>query len=234
MDLEVLLACLAVALLSLTFLELANLVGAGSNGLDDALLLMFRQPGHPDVARGGEALTAMMRDVTALGSGTVTGLFAIGLTGYLLVIGRPRAALFVVVAVLGAWCLNAGLKELFARERPSVVTHLMSASEASFPSGHTMISSTFYPTLAELVALLVPHRRGRFYGMGVAIALASLIGVSRMYLGVHYPSDVVAGLCAGLSWALICGLCARWLQRRRLVEPNAAPSDQAPRGPAGL
>lgn len=223
-DLEIVIASLAVMILLLAFVQLGSAVSAGGLSMDDRILLLMREPGDPSRGLGGDALAGMVRDLTALGSGTVTGLFAIAFVGYLLMVGRPRAALFVVIAVLGAWGLNTVLKELFARERPTIVTHLMTANEPSFPSGHTMIATTFYPTMAELLGRLGPHRRVRLYLMGLAITFALAIGMTRIYLGVHYPSDVLGGLCAGLGWALFCGIVARVLQGRRVVEPAAPPA----------
>jgi undecaprenyl-diphosphatase len=226
-DLEIVIAALAVMALLFSFVQLGGAVSAGGISIDDRILLAMREPGDPARGLGGDVLAGMVRDLTALGSGTVTGLFAFAFVGYLLMVGRPRAALFVVVAVLGAWALNTALKELFARERPTVVTHLITANEPSFPSGHTMIATTFYPTMAELLGRLGPQRRVRLYLMAIAIVLALLIGLSRIYLGVHYPSDVLGGLCAGLGWALFCGIVARVLQGRRVVEPPSAGAPEA-------
>ncbi len=164
----------------------------------------------------------MVRDITALGSGTLAILFAGALVGWLLLTRRPGAAIFVTVAMLGAWGLNELLKSTYAHARPEIVPHLMGASDPSFPSGHTMISAVLYPTIAELLGRLVQSRRARFYWMGVALVIAVLVGVSRLYLGVHYPSDVLGGLVAGFAWALVCGIVARVMQRRRVFRSRTA------------
>jgi len=216
-----------VALLLLGFVELADRVTDGPLSFDEQLLVALRRPGDLSAGRWGGGFTSMMRDLTSLGSGTITGLLSVGLVGYLLLTERPWAAAFVVVAVLGAWFLNDQLKDLFARERPSVVPHLMGATHASFPSGHTMISATLYPTLAELFGRLLSRRRARLYLMAAAVALAILVGFTRIYLGVHYPSDILAGLCMGFGWALAFGLVARALQRRRVLERRGVDEDDA-------
>lgn len=226
-DLELIASFLVVALLVFMFLQVADRVGQGPVSIDDRILLALRSPDDIAQPRGGEAMKGILRDLTALGSGTITGLFTVGLIGYLLLTRRPAAALFVTVAVLGCWLLNDLLKELFARDRPTIVPHLMPAHEPSFPSGHTMISATLYPTLAELFGRLITEVRARLYLMLIAILLALLVGLSRVYLGVHYPSDVVAGLCLGFGWALACGIAARLLQKHRILASRSRPGPAA-------
>lgn len=226
-DLELIASFLVVGLLVFVFLRVADRVGEGPLSIDERILLALRAPGDITQPLGGEAMTGILRDLTALGSGTVTGLFTVGLIGYLLLTRRPSAALFVTAAVLGCWLLNDLLKELFDRDRPTIVPHLMPAHEPSFPSGHTMISATLYPTLAELFGRLVTEARARLYLMSIAILLALLIGLSRVYLGVHYPSDVVAGLCLGFGWALCCGIAARLLQKHRVLASRSRPGPAA-------
>jgi undecaprenyl-diphosphatase len=102
-----------------------------------------------------------------------------------------------------------------------VVPHLSGAFTSSFPSGHSMLSATVYLTLGALLARLESRKRYKIYCVAVAVLLTGLVGVSRVYMGVHYPTDVLAGWCAGLAWAMLCWLAARYLQRRRLVESEA-------------
>lgn len=204
--------------LVLGFIRIADRVRQGPLSIDERILLSLREPSDLAAGIGGEHFQGMVRDVTSLGSGTLTVLFTVGLLGYLLLTKRPAAALYVVIAVIGCWLLNDLLKDFFARERPTIVPHLMGASDPSFPSGHTMISATFYPTIAELFGRLVQRRRLRFYLLGLGVFVAALVGFTRIYLGVHYPTDVVAGLCLGFSWALLIGIVGRLLQRRGVVE----------------
>jgi undecaprenyl-diphosphatase len=89
---------------------------------------------------------------------------------------------------------------------------------SSFPSGHSMLSAVIYPTLGTLLARLVPRKRLKIYFMLVALTLSFLIGISRIYLRVHYPTDVLAGWAAGLAWAAFCWTIAKYLQRRGALE----------------
>jgi undecaprenyl-diphosphatase len=163
-------------------------------------------------------------DISALGGGAVLTLTTVLVTGYLLLRGRYRATVFLLVAALGGTLLNKALKAWFARERPDVVPHLSEVSSASYPSGHSMISSIIYLTLAVMLARSVKSRRVRLYFIASALALTFLIGLSRIYLGVHYPTDVIAGWSAGTAYAIVCAMTAYWLQRRGAVEPESADS----------
>jgi undecaprenyl-diphosphatase len=215
-DLDLIGALLLVALFLLAFLQLADAIQTGPLSIDQRILLALRSPVDVTVGRGGPTVEGVVRDITALGSPTLAILFSLTVVGWLLLTDRPGAALFVTIAMLGAWALNDGLKELFDRQRPSIVPHLVDLDSPSFPSGHTMVSAVFYPTLAELLGRLVHQSRVRFYLMGVALGVAVLVGFSRIYLAMHYPSDVLGGLAVGFAWALLCGIVARLLQRRHV------------------
>lgn len=226
-DLDLIGAFLLIALLLLAMMEL----GEDTLSIDERILLALRESGDAAQGRGGERMEGMVRDLTALGSVTLAVLVALAFVGWLLLSGRPGAALFVAIAMLGAGALNEVLKEAFARERPTIVPHLMGASDESFPSGHTMVSAVLYPTMAEMLGRLVRPRRLRLYLMGVAITAALLVAFSRVYLGVHYPSDVLGGLSAGFAWALVCGIVARLLQRHQVFRSRPADGpgpDEAP------
>jgi undecaprenyl-diphosphatase len=114
--------------------------------------------------------------------------------------------------------LSSALKALFRRPRPEVVPHLMRVYSSSFPSGHSIISAVVYLTLGALLARTFRQRRFKFYFLAVAVVLTGLVGVSRVYMGVHYPTDVLAGWTAGLVWATLCWLVDRHLQRRGKIE----------------
>jgi undecaprenyl-diphosphatase len=124
----------------------------------------------------------------------------------------------LLAATLGGLLLSTVLKERFDRPRPDVVPHKSHVMTSSFPSGHSLNSAVVYLTLGSLLAGLSQQRRLRLYFFGVALLLTFLVGVSRVYMGVHYPTDVLAGWFAGLAWALSCSLAARWLRRHGLVE----------------
>lgn len=181
--------------------------------LENQIMRVFRT-GDPPHPIGPHWLAESARDITALGSVAVlSGVVALA-TGYLLLSRRRTAALFVVVASLGGLGLNAVLKHSFDRERPDEILHLIDIDSYSFPSGHAMSSATIYLTLAVLLTRLTPHRRRKLYVLGAALALTFCVGLSRVFLGVHYPSDVVAGWAAGLAWAQLCWLAAHFIGRR--------------------
>ena len=129
--------------------------------------------------------------------------------------------------------VNTGLKNLFDRTRPTVVPQLDTVHTLSFPSGHAMVSAAVYLSLAVLAARLVRPRHAKVYVVAVAATLTVAVGVTRVYLGVHYPTDVLAGWIAGGLWALLCGVAALLLQRRGAVEqpgpePRAGTRDRDP------
>ena len=204
-----------------TFLALAGLVVSGrTTGLDNAILLKLRTPG--DLARpiGPIWVGDVARDITALGSTDILWLAVLAVAGFLLLDRRYRATVFVLVAVLSGWAVSFALKDLFARSRPTVVPHLMPAHFSSFPSGHSMMAAVVYFTLGSLLSSLVERRRLKVYFLTLAAILAVLVGLSRLVLGVHYPTDVVAGWAAGLAWATLCWEIERRLARHGQIEPH--------------
>lgn len=133
---------------------------------------------------------------------------------------------FMLAAIIGGVVVSTLLKSLFDRPRPDLVPHLSHVYTSSFPSGHSMLSAIVYLTLGSLLAAVMPSRKLKVYVLAVAIIVTVVVGASRVYLGVHYPTDVLAGWLAGLVWALLCWLIARWLQRRGKVEPESNPSSR--------
>lgn len=186
--------------------------------VDRAVLLALRTAGDPAVPAGPRWFTEAMLDVTALGSVSVLTLIACIAVGYLLVERKPAVAVFTAGAIAGGALLEVALKHLYARPRPDVVQHLVGTHSASFPSGHAMNSAVVYLTLAVLIARTVTDRWVRIYLVSVAIALTVVIGFSRVYLGVHWPTDVVAGWTVGGIWAATCSLVAKRLQSHKAIE----------------
>lgn len=206
-----------MGLLLLGFLVLGSEVAEGdTQTFDRAILLAFRNtPADPVGPRWFENAVV---HISALGSSAVTGLVSIIAVSYLLVAGRRRFALLVAICALGTVLWMSLLKYFYGRERPTVVVALDPPGGLSFPSGHSMVSAALYLTLAVMISRALPERRLRSFVVGVGAGLAVLIGLSRIYLGVHYPTDVVAGWTIGLIWALTCGLLARWLGGKGKVE----------------
>jgi undecaprenyl-diphosphatase len=153
-------------------------------------------------------LEGPMNDLSALGGRTVLTLVVIFAVGLLFSLKRHRSAGFVMATALGGYLLSVGLKHLVGRQRP--VGGLIQVSGNSFPSGHSMLSAIIYLTLALIVSTVIPRWRVRAYIIGSALVLVGLIGISRLYLGVHYLTDVAAGWLVGLAWAIAC----RWVEKR--------------------
>lgn len=220
---RVLVALLFIAASLWGFLELADEVQEAEGiSLDRNLLLLFRDRADPTDPIGPPWLESAVRDVTALGGTVVLTIVAVGAVAFLSLSGKRGAALFVAAAVVGAVALSFVIKAGIERPRPDLVPHGTAVYTASFPSGHATGAAATYLTLGALLARFQPRQRLKLFIIGYAVALTLLIGLSRVYLGVHWPSDVLAGWTLGASWALLCWLVARWLQRRGAVERTGA------------
>jgi undecaprenyl-diphosphatase len=210
-----------VAALLLAFGFIADEVMEGSTAaLDQTIILLFR--GGSDNLSGPIGppwVREMARDITSLGSVAVLGIVSFVVVTYLLLAKSRTAALLVLVAVLGGVTINSLLKIQFARPRPDLFVPAAKVFTASFPSGHAALSAITYLTLAALLGRMTVSPHLRYYFMGVAIALTFMVGVSRVYLGVHYPTDVLAGWCIGSAWALICWAIMTRLQHKGQIEP---------------
>jgi undecaprenyl-diphosphatase len=211
------------------FIELADEVIEGeTRAMDRAILLALRNPHDLSDPLGPKWLEELFRDFTALGGVGVLVFISLGVAGYLVLQRKYRALLLLFVAVAGGMLLSSALKAGFARPRPDLVPHGAYVYTASFPSGHALMATATYLTLGALLARILPDRRTRLFLLAMAIVLSLLVGISRVYLGVHWPSDVAAGWMAGSAWALLWWLVARWLQRRRVVEETTEPTERNP------
>ena len=167
---------------------------------------------------GPDWVEEMARDLTALGGVAVLVVLTVAVGGFLVLDGKLRMAGFVVLAVAGGVVASSLLKGAFDRPRPQLVPHGSYVYTASFPSGHSMMAAVTYLTLGALLARSQKRRRVRAYLLLSGILLTVGVGVSRVYLGVHWPTDVLAGWTAGAAWALLCWTVAKWLQGRREIE----------------
>jgi undecaprenyl-diphosphatase len=202
------------------FLDLADDVGEGeTHGRDMAILLSLREAGNPHEAIGPEWLESGVRDITALGSAPILIFVTLAACGFLAFRRQVHGSLVLLVSMAGGWGASIALKGVFARPRPDLV-ELPSYVSHSFPSGHSMMSAVVYLTLGFIVSRFVKPFWFKVYILVLAVGLTFVVGLSRIFLGVHYPSDVVAGWMAGLAWAGFCLLIAEWLQGRGQVEPE--------------
>jgi len=208
-ELHWLLVGLGACLFVLLFWMLASEVAEGdTQGFDIRIVQALRNPANPSLSVGPAWLQAAMVDVTALGGPTILGLMLAAVVGFLLLQTRYHTALFVAATTASGEVLSYILKHTFNRARPSVVPNLRAMSP-SFPSGHAMESAIVYLTLGAVLMRVAETRITKVYLMGVAMLLTTMVGISRVYLGVHYPTDVVGGWIVGLVWASICWLFAQ-------------------------
>lgn len=192
------------------FIALADEVMEGDTlPLDRSLLLALRAAGN-----GSSWLEEIFRDFTALGGVGVLGLLSMVSVGYLWLRGFRRAAAFVFAAIAGGLVLSLALKTGFDRPRPDLVSHGSMVYTSSFPSGHSMLSAMVYLTCGAMLATEHTQRRVQIYLIACAILMTSLVGFSRVYLGVHWPSDVLGGWAIGAAWASASWLAAQWLRDR--------------------
>jgi undecaprenyl-diphosphatase len=218
-DFAVLLMAFGILMGVCSFIAVAYGVSAGlTQHSDEWLLRLPRDPADLAKTSGPPWLEEVGRDLTAFGGVAGLSLMTVAVSGYLLITRKFRALALVLTAILGGLTLNALLKERFDRPRPQVVPYKSQVTTSSFPSGHSLNSAVVYLTLGSLLASLVEQRRLKIYFFSLALLLTFLVGISRVYMGVHYPTDVLAGWSAGLAWALSCSLAARWLKQRRAVE----------------
>jgi undecaprenyl-diphosphatase len=217
------LALLVLGLGLFVFIVIAGEVLEGDTlRLDRTLLLALRAPGDPSDPLGPGWVEELFRDFTALGGAAVVGLLTLVSIGYLWLQKLRRLALFVLVAIGGGLLLSLALKSGFDRPRPDLVPHGSFVYTSSFPSGHSMLSAVVYLTGGGLLGVVHRARSVRIYLIGCSVLVTLLVGVSRVYLGVHWPSDVLAGWAAGAAWAAACWLGAEWLQERGFIEQRVA------------
>jgi undecaprenyl-diphosphatase len=189
------------------FLNISSEVGEHETlPIDTRLLLMLRNPADLSDPIGPRGFEESMRDLTALGGVTfLTLVVLIAFMGLMFYRRHRQAWVFLGVVTLAQTSADL-LKGFFARPRPNLVPHGSYVYSASFPSGHSTMSAVVFLTLAGILAGLEPKRRAKAFIFTVAILLVVAVGFSRVYLGVHWPSDVLAGWTLGAAWALVARL----------------------------
>ena len=204
------------------FLTLTGEVLEGdTHAFDEQILLSLRQARDLALPVAPAWVTHAVDDITALGGVTVLFMMTMLAVVYLLLARQRAIAIFLFLSVTGGWLVSSALKLGVARPRPDIVPHLVDVSDMSFPSGHAMLSAVTYLTLAAILSRAEQYRSTRIFLLVAGIFLTLIIGLSRIYLGVHYPTDVLGGWCAGAVWASGC-----WLIARRFIPRQ--PKDAVP------
>jgi undecaprenyl-diphosphatase len=201
-------------------IELRNLFMVDrAQHFDEWMLTSVRSPENPELLRGPHWVDETVRDLTALGGPAVLSLTILFVLGYLLLKRSYRSATLVFIATVGGLLISLLLKDFFLRERPDIVPALMVETSPSFPSGHSMLSAVVYLTLGSLLTRVETSSRIRVYTISIAIFFAVVIGITRVLLGVHYPTDVLVGWITGFLWASLCWFIMITLQEQKVVEP---------------
>ena len=215
----ILLACALVAFfIANQFVELTDDVQEGdTTRFDRWVLQSLRRADDPAVPIGPAWLREAGLDFTALGSHAIVLLVVVAVAGFVALKRQWRVMWLVLAASLGAMALSAVAKHVIGRERPDVVPHLSEVSTPSFPSGHATLAAAVYLTLGAVLAQVVTGRWPRAYCLLLSAFVAIAVGLSRVYLGVHYPTDVLGGWSLGLAWALVCWAVAHYLKERGLL-----------------
>lgn len=218
LEVEVLIGFIAFILLITLFGVVASEMLQGDTLAWDRAIMTAMRAAEMRLSPSGSWLRKWMIDLTALGGGPLLTLLTAIVAGFLFVTRRPAMALFVIASTSGGGIMGSLLKDLFVRDRPDIVPHLVEVKSMSFPSAHALNSAVIYLTLGALLARAEKRRPVRLYIICTALLLTIAVGISRVYLGVHYPSDVAAGWSAGAAWAAGCAFLARSLQHKDKLE----------------
>lgn len=213
---------LVIACGLLTFIGLAEVIeNKEPHTYDERILLMMRESGNPSDPLGPHWMEELGRDVTALGGFTILSGLTFAAIGLMLLYRRPKLAILTLIAITGGTQVSAWLKNVFDRPRPDLVPHGVYVSSASFPSGHAMMAAVVYLTLGVMLARTQTSRGVRLYLVSLSVIITLLVGCSRVYLGVHWPTDVLAGWMLGGAWAVTFGLIALKVDPRRIGDEGS-------------
>lgn len=222
-----------------SFVELADdMTEADGQAFDQQVLALLRpyadDPGRP---WGPWWLKEAAADITSLGGISVLGLFTLIAIAFLLSQRKWLSSLLLALGLTGGVMLSEGLKAVFERERPPRALQAVETINASFPSGHALLATVFYLSVAVMLTRAFPRRRFKIFVLGVGMVMALLVGLTRIYLGAHWATDVFAGWAVGSAWAMFLWLVAygvaRWQKRRRapLQDEPSPTADETPGDP---
>lgn len=215
----------------MTFVELADdMTEADGRAFDQTVLLAMRSGGSTD-GWGPPWLETAALDLTALGGIAVLGLFAVIVVLFLVLQRKRLSALLLVLGLAGGVALSEGLKAIFERDRPPEAFRAVETINASFPSGHALLSAVFYLSIGVMLTRAFPRRRFKAYVLGVALLLTLIVGLTRVYLAAHWATDVLAGWSIGAAWAMALWLVAYSVQRRQAVHTGGPHDETLPDEP---
>lgn len=230
-------ALFVVAVGVMTFVEVADdMTEADGIAFDQMVLEAVRPYADPGRGWGPWWMEEAAADLTSLGGISVLGLFAVIVIGFLLFQRKWLSSLLLAVGLIGGVMLSEGLKGVFERERPPVEYQAVETINASFPSGHALLATVFYLSIGVMLTRAFPRRRFKTYVLAVAVVVALIVGVTRIYLGAHWASDVFAGWSLGAAWAMALWLVAYAVERfqRRRGGLHDEPSGDAETEPRSL
>lgn len=217
------------------FADLAEDMSEGDGqAFDQAVLSAIRPHADPSDALGPWWLEEAAADLTSLGGIAVLSLFATIVILFLFLQRKRLSALLLLVGLAGGVVLSEGLKSVFERDRPPQVYQAVDTINASFPSGHALLSAVFYLSIGVMLTRAFPQRRFKVYVLAVAMVLTLLVGLTRVYLGAHWATDVLAGWSVGAAWAMVLWLVAYAIQRRQAVHLGGLHDEPTPGSPSAL
>ena len=193
-----------------------------TQAFDDSVITALRQPGDEGLPVGPLWFVELARDFTALGGYGVLLTLTVLVTTFLILERKSHRAGFALVTIVGGYLLSMTLKHLVGRPRPDMVPWLSFPHSSSFPSGHSMMSAIVYLTMGLMLSEMASHRRVKVFLAVSPLAIAAAVGFSRVYMGVHYVTDVAAGWSAGICWALLCWLIVRRCSAFRSFGPTGS------------
>ena len=224
-------ALFVVAAGIMTFVDQAGDMTEGDGRAFDQAVLLALRPGGSADGWGPHWLETAALDLTSLGGISVLGLFGLIVVLFLILQRKRLSALLLVLGLAGGVALSEGLKAVFGRDRPPEAYQAVETINASFPSGHALLSAVFYLSIGVMLTRAFPRRHFKAYVLGVALLLTLIVGLTRVYLAAHWATDVLAGWSVGAAWAMALWLVAYAVQRRQAVHTGGPHDETLPDDP---